>query len=342
MEALPTADDAGAVRFYGCHVVATDGLDCHHFREGVEGKRCHTVTRWSPSIAHLSSRCLLFNDWLLITAWTYICHHPMVGYINVNLCATRTHHIATKPRSVRHFLCYSLQWICLERLFTPLGMNARTCSHNTLHPSFLTHSYESPYGVLTDSNQMVFSMSIPHCWLLLHRMPHWRDRSRILPRCCLPEREPLIVELKGFSFVLQAWLYLFSIAWSSTQKSPEAFPTGYSLMAHIPEFTEKTCGILWKLHANTLDKQVLMKQIFKRLLHWTVFKWMLLFSWRLWIRIQINSIFCVRVCVVCYKHECFLKSSSFFFFFKSRKVFNWLDFGLLRALSIIILMFWLT
>ncbi len=154
MEALPTADDAGAVSFYGCHVVATDGLDCHHFREGVEGKRCYTVTRWSPSIAHLSSRCLLFNDWLLITAWTYVCHHPRVGYINVNLCATHTHHIATKPRSVSHFLCYSLQWICLEWLFTLLGMNARTCSHNTLHPSFLTHTYtliHTPMNPLMES-----------------------------------------------------------------------------------------------------------------------------------------------------------------------------------------------
>lgn len=44
------ADDAQVFSFYGCHVVATDGLDCHHFGEGVERKSCHTVTRWSSSL----------------------------------------------------------------------------------------------------------------------------------------------------------------------------------------------------------------------------------------------------------------------------------------------------
>jgi len=44
MEDLTTTDyDAWAVSFYGCRVVATDGLDCHHSGEGVEGKCCHTV-----------------------------------------------------------------------------------------------------------------------------------------------------------------------------------------------------------------------------------------------------------------------------------------------------------
>ncbi len=183
------------------------------------------MTRWRPSIARLSSGCLLFNDWLLITAWTYAYQHPRVGYINVNLCATRTHHIATKPRSVSHFLCYSLQWICHERLFTSLGMNARTCSHNTLPPSFITHtnthSYESRYGVLTDSNQMVFSMSIQHCRLLPHRMPHWRDPAEMLSageRHAYSGAEGVFLCTPGLALP-------FSIAWSSTQKSPEAFPT---------------------------------------------------------------------------------------------------------------------
>ncbi len=81
----------------------------------------------------------------------------------------------------------------------------------------------------------------------------------------------LIVELKGFSFVLQAWLYHFPLL-GPAHRNPRRHFQQHSLMAHIPEFTEKTWHFLKA--SSTYTKQMgpeetdLQKVI---LLNWTGF-----------------------------------------------------------------------
>ncbi len=60
----------------------------------------------------------------------------------------------------------------------------------------------------------------------------------------------LIVELKGFSFVLQAWLYHFPLL-GPAHRNPRRHFQQHSLMAHIPEFTEKTWHFLKALSTYT-------------------------------------------------------------------------------------------